>query len=176
VQNGQNLNAIECDYKTSCDPDPRSKAHQIVTSDEFFAHHADRYYDIIFIDGLHESMQVMTDIRNSLKFLSDGGTIVMHDCNPVTEEMQRVPRIQNEWTGDTWKAFVSYRCREDLNMFVVDTDYGCGIIRQGESPVMVEAHGDLKYEDLEKYRQIWLNLISTKEFKEWLTLQMSLVS
>ena len=119
---------------------------------------------------------MINDIRNSLKYLSDGGTIVMHDCNPTTEAMQQVPRIQNEWTGDTWKAFVAYRCKDDLDMFVVDTDYGCGIIRKGSQHTVDVYHDYMVYEKLEKNRQEWLNLISIKEFETWLTYQMSLVN
>ena len=37
-----------------------------------------------------------------------------------------------EWTGDVWKAIAELRVeRIDLDIKVVNTDYGCGIIRRG---------------------------------------------
>jgi len=58
-----------------------------MTSDDFFKTNKKKY-DIIFIDGLHKEYQVMNDVLNSLNFLNDGGTIVMHDCNPRREAHQ----------------------------------------------------------------------------------------
>ena len=52
--------------------------------------------------------------------------------SPYNEIMQRVPQTPGEWTGDCWKAWVLIRSeRDDINMFVVDTDYGCGVIKYG---------------------------------------------
>ena len=69
--------------------------------------------------------QVIKDIENALKALTEKGTIVVHDCNPTSEAMQAVPRIQGEWTGDVWKAWQYIRAKYDnLSMCVLDTDYG----------------------------------------------------
>ena len=88
----------------------------------------------MFIDGLHHHEQVYRDVTNSLDGLSVSGTIVLHDCNPRNEEMQRVPRVQAEWTGDCWKAIARMRAtRPDLNVSVLDTDYGLGVVQRGRS-------------------------------------------
>ena len=57
------------------------------TSDEYFESIKDTEvkYDIIFIDGLHHNEQVLKDVENSLKHLSEGGSIVCHDCLPSEE-------------------------------------------------------------------------------------------
>ncbi len=43
-----------------------------MTSDDFFRQYQGPLFDLIFIDGLHLSEQVLTDIRNSLQWLSPG--------------------------------------------------------------------------------------------------------
>jgi len=55
-----------------------------LTSDEFFASNIE-YFDLIFIDGLHQSQQVIKDVQNALKFLNPNGIIVLHDCNPTSK-------------------------------------------------------------------------------------------
>ena len=135
VDNGVNFSKIRIRNKTGVDPNPKTKATYRLTSDNFFARNKQKF-DLIMIDGLHHADQVKRDIENALKFLNDNGTIFCHDCNPTTEEMQQVPRIQGEWTGDVWRAWLEFRCREDLSMNVLDTDYGCGIIRKGKQTPM----------------------------------------
>lgn len=114
--------------------DPNGQAVFNVTSDEFFERHCTQSYDIIFIDGLHLSEQVTKDIENSLTHLNDGGIIVVHDCLPSEEYEQLREGVSGKpWTGDVWKAFVSIRNRRpDLDMYTVDTDYGCGLIEQSD--------------------------------------------
>ena len=70
------------------------------------------------------------------------------------------------WNGDTWKAFVKFRStREDLEMFVVDTDFGCGVVRRGsQSPLNLNLEKSLLYEAFEPNKKEWLNLISIEEF------------
>ena len=40
------------------------------------------YFDIIFLDGLHNYEQTIKDINNALKFLNEKGAIIVHDCLP----------------------------------------------------------------------------------------------
>jgi hypothetical protein len=48
----------------------------------------------------------------------------------------------------------------DLYMIVVDTDYGCGIIREGEQRLFPHIEL-LDYSFLERHRQELLNLVPT---------------
>ena len=66
----KNFNKIKIPFKISVDPGKEglSEATYTLTSDEFFKQNTEKY-DIIFIDGLHESEQVYRDIMNSLMFL-----------------------------------------------------------------------------------------------------------
>ena len=84
--------------------------------------------------------------------------------NPINEIHQRVPRETMTWNGDCWKAFLQLRTEHnDLEMFTVDTDWGCGVIRAGKQPKLKVVE-PLTYENLEINRKKWLNLISVDEF------------
>lgn len=128
---GESFNNVYIKNKVSVDPDPSCSATFVMTSDDFFRMNTKKF-DIIFIDGLHEHQQVDRDIKNSLKILNDGGVIIMHDCHPTSEQMQRhnLTSIQNgeNWTGDCWKAFVKNRAELPYEMYVWDNDWGCGVI------------------------------------------------
>jgi CRISPR/Cas system CSM-associated protein Csm4 (group 5 of RAMP superfamily) len=159
---------IKCKNKIGVDPEPKAKATVCCTSDEFFKKNRKKF-DLIFIDGLHHWEQVERDFDNSLKCLSENGTIVFHDCNPVKEIHQIVPRQVVHWNGDVWKAWVDIRHSYDgLEMFVIDIDEGCGIIRRNEKYKKCDCKYELTYQNLERNREEMLNLISIHKFKEWL--------
>ncbi len=166
VRDGSCLLAVNCESKVGVDPDTGSKATIFKTSDEFFKLNNHKF-DIIFIDGLHHADQVYKDIINSLAVLNEGGTIVMHDCMPTSKFMQEIPMRpdHNEWTGDTWKAYVKLRTeRSDLAMFVVNCDWGCGVITRGaQTPLVLKQ--EMTYENFEANKGLWLNVISPETFK-----------
>ncbi len=154
---------VLCQSKESVDPMEGSRATHNVTSDEFFSWNTKKF-DVIFIDGLHHSEQVIRDIDNALNSITENGIIVVHDCNPTTEAMQKVPRIQGEWTGDVWRAFCNFRIRPDLFMCVIDTDYGCGIITRGsQKPLYVNPN--VSWNDFVIRRKEFLNLVPAKDFE-----------
>lgn len=167
VQNPDtNFNRIPIDDKISVEPEPNAKATCCMTSDAFFAKN-DRKFDLIFIDGLNEHQQVIRDIENAIKCLNAGGTIVVHDNNPHTKEMQIVPILPNQiqWTGDGWKAWIALRRKiTNFSFKTIDTDYGVGIIRSGHNNLLQLSDDSITYEGLEKNRISWLNLISTQQF------------
>ena len=98
VFNGDCITKVIAQHKDGVDPGAEGVVHPEVnypiTSDEFFELIKDHdvKYDIVFIDGLHHSDQVIKDINNSLKHTIDDGIIVMHDCNPPTQAHAQVPR------------------------------------------------------------------------------------
>lgn len=167
VRDGSCFNTITCETKIGVDPDQSSAATVFQTSDEFFKN-LNIKFDIIFIDGLHHADQVEKDIQNSLDALNPGGIIVMHDCLPTSEFMQRIPMLpeHNEWTGDTWRAYFKFRReRADLEMSVVDTDWGCGLIRPGTQTLLSTTNNPF-YEDFARHKYDWMNVISVEEFKQ----------
>jgi len=171
---GSNFNAVVCASKTGVDPDPAVCAPGCVvhrmTSDAFFAGNRDRF-DLIFIDGLHHAQTVERDLRHALACLSSGGTIVCHDLNPHSEAMQRVPRGQIEWTGDCWRAWLRLREeRPDLRMFVVEGDYGVGVILpDGPPPAdplnLGRAIAGISYEEFARRKAEWLPLVTGDWFR-----------
>ena len=173
---GINFHKILLEDKTSVDRgdgvsagDPFCK--YLMPSSEFFSMAKSiglQKYDIVFIDGSHYCEDVIQDIKGSLDLLEEGGTIVMHDCNPEEEAHQVVPDPRSgKWNGDVWKAFAHYRMtREDLNMYVVDPDEGCGVIQQGSQKLYSEiSEESINYEFFEKNRKGLLNLLTVEEFE-----------
>ena len=145
----------------------------VMPSSEFFsmARKSDlEKYDIIFIDGSHFSEDVIQDVEDSLTVLAEGGIIVMHDCNPEKEEYQTIPSTPGspQWNGDVWKAFLKFRStREDLKMYVVDTDQGCGVVQRGtQDPYTIEEGTLIDYNFFDKNRKHILNLISVEDFQQ----------
>jgi hypothetical protein len=140
-----------------------------MTSDEFFKSIENKnvLYDFVFIDGLHHTEQVDKDIINSLRHLSPNGFIMLHDSSPATYEAQLVPRIQSEWNGDVWKSIVKLRCTNpNLEIFTVDTDYGCAILKRGSQKLYEKAplSATLNWNYFCANRKELLNLISVEEF------------
>ena len=66
--------------------------------------------------------------------------------------------------GDVWKTIVHLRAtRDDLRVFVLNCDYGLGIIRPGTPGsalvgVAVEEIADMTYRDLVRHREDYVNL------------------
>tara|TARA_Y100000593_G_scaffold46965_1_gene89050 strand:+ start:953 stop:1603 length:651 start_codon:yes stop_codon:yes gene_type:complete len=182
-----NFNHINVENKTGVDvkfyEEPLSGIKHEMSSDNFFENLKPSWwneevntYDIIFVDGLHLFEQTYKDIQNSLKHLSDGGTIVVHDCNPVdkfrTRDINEFHSDGKPWNGTVYKAIVKLICENpNLEIKVVDTDEGCGIIRKYDDNIVPKSCKDidinnLSYQDFDKNRNELLNLISIEEFEK----------
>jgi len=167
ICDGTNHKKIKCSSKVGVDPVSSSNCvtHK-ETSDSFFSKNK-KNFDIIFVDGLHVNEQVYRDITNSLKFLNKNGFIVCHDMNPTSELHQQVPRPkgQRQWNGDCWKSWTKLRTeRNDLSMYVVDIDWGCGVIKYGTQELFETKNETIDYAYLEKNRKKLLNLVTVEEF------------
>jgi hypothetical protein len=162
-----NCDKIKAEYKVAVDPAPKSKCDFIATSDEYFSSiDKDVMFDIVFIDGLHQSDQVLKDIHNSLNHLSEGGSIVVHDCLPEAEYQQVREDNHREWTGDVWKAVAMLKgTRNDLDIKVVDHDWGCGIIQKGSQELgKYKTVEELNWPIFESNRNTLMGVISEEEF------------
>ena len=176
VNDGSCIRRINITNKDGVDPSPNSELgfgepvpeiNYQVTSDYFFDNYAYKKYDVIFIDGLHHSVQVDKDIQNSLKYLNDDGFILLHDCNPPEYEIQLVPRQTGIWNGDVWKSIVKLRCTDSsLEINVIDTDWGVGLIKKGNSEIYTKASLEecLEWNYFDLNRDELLNIISVDEF------------
>lgn len=177
---------IKVDIKMSVDPgfeSAENKATYKFTSDEFFTMlesgsldiPADYSWDIIFVDGLHLSRQVRKDIDNSLRHLSEKGTIVVHDCTPPTEHYARcyyhdfATPAMAAWNGTVWKEIYRSRCeRADVDICVVNRDWGCAVIRRGQQELCDFDNPFYEFDIFADNRVRHLNLIEPSELNEWL--------
>ncbi len=161
-----------------------------LTSDDFFEQKSDYIkeiggLDVVFIDGLHLFEQVAKDIENSLKYLNTGGVILVHDCNPLNENAavraytsaeviaMNLPGYDYLWNGDVWKAIVELRdTRNDIDVLVINSDHGVGIIKVGtsRSPLRLttDQFKNVTYSDLDKNREAYLNLKQPEYFSTFI--------
>ncbi len=143
-------------------------------SDDFFRDDApallkNKPVEISLIDGMHEYAYALRDIENTVKYLSDDGVIIIHDCNPLTPESAcsfrewEARNFTGIWNGDVWKAILHIRSlRNDLTAFVLDTDHGLGVVVKKPadrlldfSPQQIEG---LHFDDFQQHRKEWLGL------------------
>ena len=147
-----------------------------MTSDEFFKTQnglfAENKIDVAFIDGFHSYKQSLKDVENCLKYLSEDGVIIMHDCNPPTQkagtpfqsyEEKDGTHFVGDWMGDVWKTIVYLRSvRGNLNVMVLGVETGLGIITRGKGENMLNVTPEdielMTYADLEAKRELLLNL------------------
>jgi len=147
-----------------------------MTSDQFFSTMSDKTFqgrtvDVVLVDGMHTFDYALRDVINSLKYLSEGGVIIMHDCNPLTEEATcsfdewKGRGFTGYWNGDVWKVIPYLRqARPDLDVFVADCDHGLGIVRKSGHKALETAGPDvtsfrtLGFQDLKNSREKILNL------------------
>jgi len=129
----------------------------------------------VFIDGLHTYQQSLKDVLHSLDHLHDHGVVVMHDCNPihpatgypagsfVNAVAMNLPGWTGAWCGDVWQTICYLRSqRKDLHVFVLDCDYGLGVVTRGIPANQLDLTPDeidrMSYDDLANNRQQFLNL------------------
>ncbi len=166
AQPGYSHSSINIALKHGVDPNVDTTFK--MTSDDFFAKNKE-VYDIVFVDGLHIFDQAHRDIENALRFLSDNGSIVVHDCNPVREITQRPIRASSVWHGDVWKAILKLRMeRSDISIYTINADEGCAVIQKGSQEVYLpEGSADpYTYDYFKKHKKEILNLISVDDFRK----------
>jgi hypothetical protein len=135
VANGDTFRRVTCEDKVGVDPSSTHATHGM-TSDAWFAGPGkNRKFDLIFVDGLHTEEQADRDIKHALERLSPNGSIAVHDCTPESDWEQRDIADYDGvgvWVGTVWRSWCKLRItRPDLNMRVIDTDHGVGVIRRG---------------------------------------------
>lgn len=158
------------------------------TSDDFFLKRKDylnklNHIDVALVDGMHTFHAAISDALNILKYLNSNGILILHDCLPPHKaaafptknhfptkvEQASIEGWTKEWCGDVWKSIVYLRRKfpEQLEAYVLDTDYGLGIIRQKrkmhEEELIIDerAYNDvnmLLYEDMIKDANSYLGL------------------
>jgi hypothetical protein len=175
---------VICENKMGVDPGLEFTDNPVkypMTSDNFFLQLENGKldldpgfrWDIIFIDGLHISTQVMRDVINSLYHLNPNGYILLHDCNPETYFMQRedyyIDGVQHPWNGTVWKVIYNLRAtRDDLQVCTVNTDWGVGVIRRGNFNPIKFGNPFYEYNQMSNSRRRDLGIIEVHEFEHWI--------
>jgi hypothetical protein len=104
-------------------------------------------YDIILVDSFHTYGCSMRDVLLARALLADGGTILVHDCNPPDEDFASPIYRDGAWPGATHAAFVDLMLNSnELEHCTIDLDVGLGIIRRCSSRPR---------ESLEPLKQTW---------------------
>jgi len=166
-----NFTHIIAEHKTGVDPwtsidlYPEGTESNRMTSDKYFSQlDKDKKFDIIFIDGNHDEEFVDRDIVNSLNHLSETGTLIMHDCNPHNKDCEGF----RKGCGTVWKSYYKLR-KNNLNLetYVINTDWGVGVIRRGLREDFIELpESILDYDFLAANRTQALNLITIEQFNK----------
>ena len=94
IEYGHTFKNVQIDNKVGIDPDPKFIDDSIIikTSDAFFEvnkTHTKKTFDIIFIDGMHQTEFVLKDFNNSIQFLNKNGIIFLDDVLPMNEKEQK---------------------------------------------------------------------------------------
>jgi hypothetical protein len=132
-------------YKIGVDPSPINTIHvdNLIkkTSNDFFKENTINF-DVIFIDGMHQTEYILTDINNSIKYLNENGKIFIDDILPISfDEQLKIPikhyyensilKYGEPWTGDVWKViyYMLLNHKENFDFeFFVNKDYrGIGL-------------------------------------------------
>ena len=92
-------------------------------------------YDIVLVDPWHDYDTSFRDLTEAFGLIPAGGTLVVHDCLPPTEDSTNPDGVWDPiaggWAGLTHRAYVDFVLRRsDLTFYTIDTDWGCGVIRK----------------------------------------------
>jgi len=153
--------------------DPNSGGTIRLTADDFFEKN-DQTFDIIFIDGLHKDYQVIKDVENSLQVLNKNGTIVLHDCKPLLEDEAQDDEYESRsgiWNGTVWKALIYLKSLNDIDIRVLDCDWGIGIVRKQTNTQKIVLKHNYKKLTWRQYKNnfdTWINSIFFSDLNLWL--------
>jgi hypothetical protein len=173
IAGGENFRSIDCEYKVGVDPSVNTQYK--MTSDEFFGQNKEQF-DVVFVDGLHQRDQVYKDVMNALDVISESGIIICHDTNPQEDFNQTEEFNGSIWNGTCWKAIVDLRKNPLLDIYTIDTDYGCTVIKYTKTPqaTLDVTEDEITFENFAKKRKEWVNLISVDAFSKKLGLENEL--
>jgi hypothetical protein len=146
---------------TPCPLEPSLPSHVRVyrmESDAFFrAETRESTFDgapvsLAFVDGMHLFEHALRDFANVERWSAPGGTIVLHDCLPVSAVAARRDRASTFWVGDVWKALEALLdYRPDLRIAVVPTAPSGLVVVRGLDPTSTLL-ADRMAEIVERYR------------------------
>lgn len=167
--NNDCFDRVHCPHKVGVDPNLGGTLR--MTSDAFFGVNVESF-DLVMIDGLHESWQVDKDIRHALQWTSDNALIVLHDCSPLFEVRSLVPRVSETWNGDVWKSLVRARQLPEIDCATGLFDHGCAVICKRPNTALLASmiESDLTWENLQHHRTEWLRTMPYDDLIKWISI------
>jgi hypothetical protein len=176
VEYGECFNETHFVNKVGVDPDPKfsPKVGQelfLLTSDDFFQQYfindsicidsleiVKPLFDVIFIDGMHQSEYFLRDINNSIHFLKEKGQIFIDDILPFNyNEQLKIPikhyyengilKYGENWTGDIWK--VVYHILLHYNDNIYDFKYFYNINFRGIAVFKIKKKFQINLNDID---------------------------
>lgn len=137
-------------------------------------------YDIVLVDSFHLYDISYRDLSDALSLIADGGTIVVHDCLPPSEDLVTPEPVPGAWCGASFVAFIDFvQTVRAIDYVTVDTDYGCGLIRKShvEQPALPRdlrsGWESIRHDTKAAHRFMienkapLLHLVSVEEFKDF---------
>jgi hypothetical protein len=107
VWGGETLEVVRAREKLGVDPNPLFDLEALPkgvkvftgTSREFFGQYSGPSFDVVFVDGLHESSTAYLDVTESFNLLAPGGWLLLDDVCPPSEEL-----ADHGPYGDVWRV------------------------------------------------------------------------
>lgn len=123
---GHTLEAVASEKRVGVDPFPQFASSPWLTpkgvciyavcSDEYFASVPSEKFDVVYLDGAHESVQTYIDLVNSFAVLKPSGVVVIDgvrpwdkpsslpDLNTAVQEKKANGIAHDAWFGDVYKT------------------------------------------------------------------------
>lgn len=84
-------------------------------------------FDVAFVDPFHSYRSSIRALDIVARRVRPTGWIIVHDCLPP--HALTTPRfVQGQWCGSTYAAFRDFAAQGERAWFVVDTDFGLGVL------------------------------------------------
>jgi len=95
-------------------------------------------FDVAFLDPYHSYSASRRELQLFVASAADHGWTVVHDCYPPPE-LTPDSYVDGAWCGSTYAAFRDVVSPTDRAWFVIDTDFGLGVIGpQGSARCIVD--------------------------------------
>ena len=117
LYSGETFNAVKpfCQRMIGVDINPVTLQGEIhtKTTDQFFEEF-DECIDMAFIDADHKYESALKDFENCLSRLNDGGIILIHDADPISDDL-----FDFAYCGDSYRLIDELESREDVNIITL---------------------------------------------------------
>lgn len=165
VFHGQTFHKLEAAEKVAVDPNfrfdvdaaraenPNAQYHRL-PSDAYFATCEGRFFEVVFLDGLHTFEQTLRDLMNAVAHLAPGGVIIIDDVKPTSygaslPELGQIKLVKaelnedNNWMGDV------YRLVYFIESFMPSYDYATVAENHGQLLMWRAPRHSIEYRSVE---------------------------